>query len=465
MALPPWLSELLPILILLTVIGTVVARLPRVDLGHSQAFRRRRVLNWLPAGLTYAFLYMGRYNLNVCTDKTIHALSYHEFSDISSIGKLVYGLSFLLNGPLTDKLGGRKTIILSAVGAAVANLAMGLVVLKKGGDFNVVTVLTVLYALNMYFQSFGAVSIVKINAPWFHVRERGTFGGIFGILISLGLYFAYDWSNFIAQRFDIRFAFFVPAGILMLFAIIDGALVRDTPGEAGQKDFDVGDGQVEGERLSLLEVVTRMAKNPAIITITLVEFCSGFLRTGIMDTYKPFADAVGRQHEFVRSHWGMLNCTAGILGGVIAGLLSDRLFGSRRGPVAALLYGIMVVGSALAFFVLGNAVIGWVEVAMLLAIIGVHGMLSGTASMDFAGKKNTGIAVGIIDGFVYFGGALGQKILGATLPDAKADAPYAADPQHWQRWPMAMLPVAVVGLVLATRLWNAQPKGNNGGAQ
>ena len=43
----------------------------------------------------------------------------------------------------------------------------------------------------MYFQSFGAVSIVKVNAAWFHVRERGTFGGIFGVLISLGLYLAF----------------------------------------------------------------------------------------------------------------------------------------------------------------------------------------------------------------------------------------------------------------------------------
>jgi OPA family glycerol-3-phosphate transporter-like MFS transporter len=56
--------------------------------------------------------------------------------------------------------------------------------------------LTVLLnALNMYFQSFGAVSIVKVNAPWFHVRERGVLGGLFGILISLGLYFSYDWSR------------------------------------------------------------------------------------------------------------------------------------------------------------------------------------------------------------------------------------------------------------------------------
>ena len=58
-------GEYLAILILLAVIGIVVWRLPKIDLGHSDAFRRRRAMNWLPLGLTYAFLYMGRYNIKV----------------------------------------------------------------------------------------------------------------------------------------------------------------------------------------------------------------------------------------------------------------------------------------------------------------------------------------------------------------------------------------------------------------
>ena len=62
-----------------------------------------------------------------------------------------------------------------------------------------VSVFAALYAVNMYFQSFGAVSIVKVNSAWFHLRERGTFGGIFGILISLGLYFAFDWCAAIVR--------------------------------------------------------------------------------------------------------------------------------------------------------------------------------------------------------------------------------------------------------------------------
>ena len=72
--MPQWLNDLAPILILLLVVGIVISRLPRVeDIHHSDDFRRRRIMNWLPLGLTYAFLYMGRYNIKV---------SQHAFGDI-----------------------------------------------------------------------------------------------------------------------------------------------------------------------------------------------------------------------------------------------------------------------------------------------------------------------------------------------------------------------------------------------
>ena len=64
-SLGTWLRELAPIGLLLAVVVVVIARLPRMDMGHSDAFRRRRVLNWLPLGLTYGLLYMGRYNLKI----------------------------------------------------------------------------------------------------------------------------------------------------------------------------------------------------------------------------------------------------------------------------------------------------------------------------------------------------------------------------------------------------------------
>jgi len=447
--MPGWVRELLPIVTLLAVVTVVVARLPRIELGHSDAFRRRRAVNWLPVGLTYAFLYMGRYNLNACIGTVFDKA---QFSDIYFWGTLTYGFSFVLNGPLTDRLGGKKTILLAAIGSLAANAAMGFVVWRHAAT---VPVLSLLYAINMYFQSFGAVAIVKVNSAWFHLRERGTFGGIFGILISLGLYFAYDWSSFILKKTSAPWVFWAPAIILGFFSALDFLLVKDTPGHAGYEDFDLGDASSgdAGPRLPLGVIVKTMLGNAAILTIAAIEFCSGFLRNSILQYYKPFAKETGTA-GFVHDHWGMLNCVAGITGGIFGGLISDRIFGSRRGPVAAFLYAIMVAGALAMFATLATPAIGWVVVAMTLAIIGVHGMLSGTASMDFGGKRNVGVVVGVIDGCVYLGTALEAAVLGRVLPKSAA----AHDPRAWWTWPAVIFPAAVVGFALATRVWNARPK-------
>ena len=234
-----WLSEFAPILILLTVVAIVLARLPAVEgVDHSAAYRKRRVFNWLPLGLTYAFLYMGRYNIKVsqhafgdlnllgapmpracsggaagmATELCKPLMSNPDFAFIFMVGTWVYGCSFIINGPLTDRLGGRFSILTGAGGAAVMNLLMGLATIKalevgdstQGLRDNFRYVMAALYGANMYFQSFGAVAIVKCNAPWFHLRERGVFGAIFGILISLGIFFAFDIGYMIIKSLPLE---------------------------------------------------------------------------------------------------------------------------------------------------------------------------------------------------------------------------------------------------------------------
>ncbi|EYF07225.1 Glycerol-3-phosphate transporter [Chondromyces apiculatus DSM 436] len=360
--MPPWLKQLLPILILLAAIAVVVQRLPKVDLGHSEAFQRRRRWNWLPLGLTYAFLYMARYNLsaNVPVLQNLNLLSKEEFGSIDGIGSVAYGVAFLINGPLTDRWGGRATILIAAAGSALMNVLMG-VTMRVGGAGGMehesfIGAMTFLNAANMYFQSFGAVSIVKVNAPWFHVRERGVLGGVFGILISLGLYFAYDWTRFIGKALPIQWAFHIPAAILVGFFVIDYFLIRDTPGQAGFKDFDTADASSgdDGPPLGVVTVARRMFSQPVIWIIVAIEFCSGFLRNAIMKWYLVFADKTGEKLAFVATNWGVLLCVAGILGGVFAGFISDHVFDSRRGPVATVLYAGMVVGAFIVTFTLGT---------------------------------------------------------------------------------------------------------------
>ncbi len=495
------MGEVAAILILLAVVSFVIMRLPSVEeVNHSPEFKRRRVLNWLPLGLTYAFLYMGRYNLKISKfafeemqDAAGGALMGNaDFGYIFTVGVWVYGSAFLLNGPLTDRYGGRKAILVGASGAAFANLLMGLASwsLLNAGPMheeiaaNFVLVFSVMYGLNMYFQSFGAVAIVKCNAPWFHVRERGVFGAIFGILISLGIYFAFDVGYKIVNNLGLIAVFLIPTALLTVMLVVDFFVVRNTPGEAGLVDFDTADASSgdEGPQLGVIDVFKKMLGNPIIVTIALIEFCSGFLRQAIMQWYRTFAKqtdvALHLKGDFIYEHWGMWLCVAGIMGGVFAGVISDRMFQSRRGPVAAILYGCMLLGAglltvlydtpaitfAVAGFTARLSVPGILVILMSMCVIGVHGMLSGTASMDFGGKKNVGVAVGIIDGFVYLGTGVMSLTYATLLPQEEFDAAGhltgpVTEPGNWISWPVAMIPMAIIGLLLTTRVWSAKPKG------
>ena len=91
-------------------------------------------------------------------------------------------------------------------------------------------------------------------------------------------------------------------------------------------------------------------------------------------------------------------------------------------------------------------VLGLVIFLMSLGVIGTHGLLSGTATMDFGGRRAAATAVGVIDGFVYLGTALQAVALGAITT------------HNWAGWPLFMVPFALIGTLLLTRLWNAKPR-------
>ena len=85
-------------------------------LQHGPWFLSRRFINWFPLGMTYSFLYMGRYNLTVAKNALGGLMSNEEFGLIFAAGTVTYAFSFLVNGPLVDRIGGKKGILIAAIG-------------------------------------------------------------------------------------------------------------------------------------------------------------------------------------------------------------------------------------------------------------------------------------------------------------------------------------------------------------
>ncbi|MBI2789170.1 MAG: MFS transporter [Elusimicrobia bacterium] len=437
---------------------------------HSAAYQRRRLFNWFPLGLTYALLYMGRYNLTVSKTALGDLMSKADFGTIFGVGAWVYALAFLVNGPITDKIGGKRAMLIGSFGAAAANLAMGLYLthilgLPDPKAAHLTLVFSALYGVNMYFQSYGAVAIVKVNAHWFHVRERGTFSGIFGIMISTGLWLAFDVCDrilkFVAGGGPIlpehtRWAFFAPAALLGAFFLIELVLLKDRPSEAGFEDFDTGDassGDVTHEVPPVSRIVKQMLTHPVIMTIALTEFCTGIIRNGVMHWYRILAKekmAAGFSGgwKYTSDNWGLMLMVAGIIGGVFAGTVSDKLFQSRRAPAAGFLYGVATVATLCMIPALNGDgwALGFLVFLMSICVIGTHGLLSGTATMDFGGRKSAATAVGIIDGFVYLGTGVQSLALGWITT------------RNWTFWPVFMAPFALMGFLLLRRIWHATPQ-------
>ncbi len=422
--------------------------------AHSPEFRRRRFLNWFPLGVTYAAFYMGRYNLNVSSTEFMSRfhLTKGEFGIIATAGFWTYALSVILNGPLTDRIGGRRAILIAALGSAALNATIGLLFFG-GWATKVLVGMSLLYAVNQYFQSFAALSVVKTNAPWFHVRERGVFGGVFGIMISSGYFLAMTVGGWILASLPWYCVFLIPSAALGLMYFVDKALVADSPREAGFADFDTGDAtsrMADKEKpVDLVYLVQNVFTNKVILTLMAAEFCTGFVRQALLLWFVPFLKEVHHIHHgtplFSVATVGIT--VGGIAGGLLCGFLSDRVFQSRRPPVAFVFY----LGQILSLLVLG-----WVSTPAAAAcmigftclwIFGVHGMLSGTASMDFGGTKAAATVTGLLDGIQYVAAGLTGFLLGSLL-----------DRFGWSAWTKMIIPFSALGGCLMLTLWNATPK-------
>ncbi len=441
---------------------------------HSKAFRYRRFLNWFPMGLTYALLYMGRYNLNVAKTELGDLMTKSDYGEIFGIGAVVYAFSFLVNGPLVDRIGGKRGILIGAAGAGLMNLLMALFTfyllgLDDPSSTPILGIFILLYALNMYFQSYGAVSIVKVNANWFHVTERGTFSGIFGVMISSGIFLAFDVPPRILQFAEglgfsggsaVMWVFMAPALLLFSFFFIELFILKDTPAQTGHSNFDTADassGEDLNVKISTMDLYKRILTNPVILTVAGIEFCTGVLRNGIMHWYRIFANeqiAAGLTEgwQFMMDNWGAVLWIAGCTGGMTAGVISDKVFGSRRAPAAGLMYGILAVSTLGMIFSLHNGwILGVIGFIMSIAVIGTHGLLSGTATMDFGGRQGAATAVGVIDGFVYLGTGLQSIALGFITE------------WNWAYWPVFLLPFSLIGFGLLLTIWKAMPTGKKAG--
>jgi len=428
---------------------TVSAR-PKLPPG----FRPRRGLNWGIVGLMYTSYYLCRYNFSLA-NKSIADEFHFTKSDMSSIISaqlLAYAIGQIVNGLLTDRIGGKRAMLIGAAGTVTMNLLFG-----AASFWGILWLFVVLRSIDGYMQAFGAPGFIKINAAWFSKTERGTFAGIFGFMINLGRFGIFKLGPMLLAGFVFlgmwqvpplhwRWLFWIPAGIATLVAILLAIFVKDTPEQAGFTDVHAGeeDHANVDVRSEVAVVFKKIVSNPSVWIIALAYSCTGAVRQCIDQWFPRYLQEV--QHldmNAAQFQWtGFLIPFVASAGSLLSGFISDRLFNGRRAPVASGIYFIEVVVILLAAQAhsVNAVVISFIVISF--TVNSTHSLLGPAAAMDIGGRKMAGFASGVIDSFQYFGASIALKLLGWLLD------------KNWDYYFYFMAPFGVIGGLLMFSIRN-----------
>ncbi len=396
-------------------------------LHHPPGFRARRGRNWAFLGLLYTSFYMCRYNFSIANKSISEEFGFSrgEMGYIITTALFAYACGQIINGLLTDRIGGKRAMLIGAAGTIVMNLLFGV-----ASFAGMLGLFIAIRGVDGYLQAFGAPGMVKINTAWFAHRERGRFSGIFGFMINLGRLGIFTLGPALLAGFTIlglihipplhwRWLFWTPSVICAAAAVGMALTVKETPEEAGfpgviADDTGPADGGVTAQ---FSQVIRAILSNPAVWITACAYACTGAVRQAVdqwfprymQDLYQ--VDLNSARFQFL----AFLIPFVASAGSLIAGYVSDTLFKGRRAPVAAILYFLetAIILSAAQFHTANAAILFLVLISFTAN--STHSILGSAAPMDIGGRRMAGFALGLIDSFQYFGGSLAGYFLGNLL--------------------------------------------------
>jgi len=370
---------------------------------------------------------MCRYNLPLASDaiRNQYGFSLAQIGDIISTTTLAYAFGQIVNGLITDRIGGKRAMLIGAAGTVTMNFLFGV-----ASFMSLLGLFIAIRGVDGYLQAFGAPGMIKMNAAWFAHRERGRFSGIFGFMINLGRFGINSLGPALLAGFTIlglmsipplhwRWLFWAPSIICAVVAIGMALTVKETPEEAGWVGVIADDTghDTDGVRATFRQVFRATVTNPVVWVTACAYACTGAVRSSV-DYWWPIYIKDAYHLDFHTAHFkylGFLIPFVGSTGSLVSGYVSDIVFKGRRAPVAAILYFLQtaIILLAAQFHTANSAILFFVLISF--AVNSTHSILGAAAPMDIGGRRFAGFVFGVIDSFQYFGSSLSGHFLGKLL--------------------------------------------------
>ncbi|MBL9167641.1 MAG: MFS transporter [Verrucomicrobiales bacterium] len=435
---------------------------------------RRRIfaITWL----AYAGFYLTRKGFSVAKNELKQAdvmgLTKSQMSAMDGAYSAAYAVGQFVWGPLGDRLGTRRVVLVGMMGSILAAVCMGF----SHGALG----LGIFFFLQGFFQSSGWAPLAKNLGEFFSQRERGGVMGFWCTNYALGGVLATLLASYAASRFGWRFAFWVPALVLLVIWGLFWLLQRNRPEDVGLPPIEVYHAALADAPLSepvapasgsasavaavppsrsasadsgeSWEVVKAVLRSPMVWILAASYFLVKPTRYLLL-FWSPVY--INERLGTTTAESGFLSSMfdfAGPLGTLFGGLFSDKIFGARRIPPAvialAALAALMIAFPYLPMSRTGMG-IGMFLLGFLVFI--PDSLISGTAAIDFGTKRGASTANGLINGV----GSLGQMV-GVMLPGA-VEAYLRAGQDIWLPIFVGLgIALALAALLLAPQ-WNRVP--------
>ena len=372
----------------------------------NYTYRHRWIIFGILAAI-YFFVYFHRTSSAVIAKELMaeFMVSAIAIGLMSSLYFYPYAVMQIPVGMLSDTLGTRKTATFFTFIAFIGATLFGL-----STNFSMALVARLLMGIGV---SGVYIPTLKILSRWFREHE---FASLTGVLLAVGNFGAISSAYPLAMMvifFGWRSSFLIIGAISFILAVMCWFIVRDSPASAGLNPVVR---EIESGNVRVGEGVKLVLKNRYFWPLAIWFFFEYGAIMGFQGLWGgPFLIEV---YGLDKAEAGAILMTVGIgmmIGSPVIGLLSDRIFKSRKW---------ILTGFTLIYFT------AWIPLAIttsslsiqmlyiLAFVLGFSGsvlIITFTSVKELFPLKITGIATSMVNIFPFIGGAVFQTFMGYLM--------------------------------------------------
>lgn len=408
----------------------------------KKTYKQLRFQAFIAATFGYSLYYVCRTSLNVVKSPIIDS-GILNASQLGTIGLCLfwaYAIGKFVNGFLSDHCNITRFMATGLIISSTANLILGLTSLLPFSavaiNAIIFTMFTIMWGINGWAQSMGAPPAIISLTRWYPLSIRGTFYGFFSASHNFGEFLSFLFVGIVVTAMGWQWGFYGAAVAGALGVVLILLWLHDNPESKGLPPIEILSEEKTPEQYaqekvaasqegaSRKEETSRIQKavlrNPGVWILALSSAFMYMSRYAINSWGILFLEKIKGFSTLEASTIISINAICGVLGTVLSGWLSDKVFhGDRKYP--ALVAGILEAISLYLFLFGGN---NWFINILAMTLFGISiGVLicfiGGLMAIDIVPRKATGAALGIVGLASYVAAGI-QDVVSGLLIDNMA---------------------------------------------